>query len=436
MDILQRLLQGEKLEDIDTREPMMSKMTDEQLEAIRNLPDRPKAESMSAVENTPTPKMVTPKLDAVPSKPESNVIENEPIKLDPVKLGEASYQKDLAAAQKERDSMIKTRAIIEGLAQMAAGFAGTSSGFNTGEVKPDLSFLDKIAQNKVQDVVDNQQAKFQDPKSAESNAMREQVASMYGLKVPQNISAAQLQKQLPNLINQKTQERRLAMEEARSRENAAMREREFQMRSLSTAQGQEREKRLADEQVARDRTRKLNAARGLIKDDPRAKKALEQAMEFESVMPVLDQASSGNEAAVAALGTKLARAMGEVGVLTDTDVVRYVGGTSWGRKLKDWFTRGAKGELPPEVVTDLQENIGVIREKLGTNYGKVYDNAKGRLKTAFPDISDEEASGLLGVKNIVAEQVENKEAPYGEVVERNGKKYKWNPSVGKYQVME
>jgi len=153
----------------------------------------------------------------------------------------------------------------------------------------------------------------------------------------------------------------------------------------------------------------LNAARNLLKDDPRYKKAVEQGMEFESVNRLLDQVGEGNQAALAALGTKLARAMGEVGVLTDTDVVRYVGGTSWGRKLKDWYAKGAKGELSKDTLNDIKSNLKLLRGKLKDDTSRVYDNASGRMKTAFPNMADEKIRGLLG-KTIISEDETKKQA--------------------------
>jgi len=165
---------------------------------------------------------------------------------------------------------------------------------------------------------------------------------------------------------------------------------------------QEREDRLA-------RSAQLNAARGLLKDDPRAKKAVEQGMALESIEPLLKEIESGNEMAVQSLGTQLARAMGEVGVLTDTDVIRYVQGTSWGRKLKDWWARGAEGELPSEAIDGIRKNIKAINTNLTKNLDSVYSNAASRMKTAYPELEDSTIRGLLGTPAFKAEKTESKQ---------------------------
>lgn len=158
----------------------------------------------------------------------------------------------------------------------------------------------------------------------------------------------------------------------------------------------EKEENLQRQRTQMEKKRYLDSARGLIKDDPRFKKAVEQGMEFEAVDRLVEQAQSGNQAALAALGTKLARAMGEVGVLTDTDVVRYVGGTSWGRKLQDWAKKGFQGELSEDTIKDISENLTMLKGKLKGDVNRVYGNAGDRMKSAYPELDDDMIQGLLG----------------------------------------
>jgi len=162
------------------------------------------------------------------------------------------------------------------------------------------------------------------------------------------------------------------------------------------ARRQERQNLAETEATRRARQQEINTARGFMKDDPRFKKAMEQSMEFDSVEALMKQAEAGNQQAVGALGTKLARAMGEVGVLTDTDVVRYVAGQSWGRKLKDWFAKGATGELSPETLKGITSNLKELRSKLGKDVSTVYDSSASRMKAAYPDMDEKVIRGILG----------------------------------------
>jgi len=152
--------------------------------------------------------------------------------------------------------------------------------------------------------------------------------------------------------------------------------------------------RTKEDRIARQQ--QINTMRGFLKDDPTYELISKQRLEFDQVGDIIKQAESGNENAIAALGTKLARAMGEVGVLTDTDVVRYVQGTSWGRNLKTWWDKGAKGQLPSEVLKDIQDNIKTIDNKLKQNEERVFKRAKSRIKSAYPDLEDSVISGVLG----------------------------------------
>jgi hypothetical protein len=123
-------------------------------------------------------------------------------------------------------------------------------------------------------------------------------------------------------------------------------------------------------------------------------------MALEDIAPLVEQVKAGNQNAAAALGTRLARAMGEVGVLTDADVTRYVQGTSWGRKLLDWYKKGAEGSPSEETLKEIVKNAKTISSKLQGNLKKVYKNAESRMKVAYPDLDEKTIKGLLGSPNI------------------------------------
>lgn len=156
------------------------------------------------------------------------------------------------------------------------------------------------------------------------------------------------------------------------------------------------EKQRTEDRIANNA--EANMIRGVLKDDPTYKKVAEQSREFSEIGSMVESAKTGNQAALAALGTKLARAMGEVGVLTDTDVVRYLGSASWARKLQDWYNRGAKGELSPQSIKDIQNNIGNIQKALEKSEKEVYGRAASRIQTIYPDMEQDRIYGILGYK--------------------------------------
>lgn len=158
----------------------------------------------------------------------------------------------------------------------------------------------------------------------------------------------------------------------------------------------ERERRIAQQQ-------QIKAARDFLKDDPRYKKAIEQASTFDEVGSLINAVEKEkNQAALAALGTKLARSMGEVGVLTDADVIRYLGQRSWGRQLLNWKEGGMEGTLPEETIKELKSNIGIFDKKLKKDLKSIYSNARQRLIDNF-GIDEDRASKLTGRIPIVDE---------------------------------
>lgn len=213
----------------------------------------------------------------------------------------------------------------------------------------------------------------------------------------------------------------LELEQERNKRNDAMEQRRIG-----------KEDRQEKEGDRRYRQQQINTARGMIKDDPRFKKSIEQSMAFDDVNQLISEAKNGNEQAVGALGTKLARAMGEVGVLTESDVTRYVAGQSWGRKLQDWFTKGAKGKLSPETIKGIKANLATLKSKLDGDVQKVVKNSASRMKAAYPEMQDDDINGLLGFST---ESSQKSSGPYGDTTEKDGKKYKWNPEAGKYQLL-
>jgi len=146
-----------------------------------------------------------------------------------------------------------------------------------------------------------------------------------------------------------------------------------------------------------------------------------QMAAFEEVDNLLNQSKAGNEQAISALGTRLARAMGEVGVLTDADVTRYIAGQSWGRKFMDWATRGLKGELPKSSVEDLEELTKQLRDVYNHRINRNYDEAAKILMERTPQYVDqfsgerepmtiEKAKRLVGHPNAFEEQKQSEDS--------------------------
>lgn len=197
---------------------------------------------------------------------------------------------------------------------------------------------------------------------------------------------------------------------------------------------QSQEERIANQQ-------QINTIRGFLKDDPTYKAVSEQKMEFDKVKDVLQEAKSGNQTSLAALGAIMAKAMGERGVLTDQDVARYVKSASWWRGLQDWVSKGAKGTLPEATAKDLLSNINIIEKKLSENENKIFKRAASRVQASYPELDEKKVYGVLGYtpsdsqQSTQPTQTQGATGPYGDTTTKDGKNYKWNPAVGKYQLV-
>ncbi len=241
-----------------------------------------------------------------------------------------------------------------------------------------------------------------------------------------------MMKQYGELAKGERAEKKLTSEEKRA-ESAEKLRREIADKELKAL---ESKSNLASEKEDRlTRTAQLNAARGLLKDDLRAKKAVEQGMALESIEPLLNEIESGNEMSISTLGSQLARAMGEVGVLTDTDVIRYVQGQAWGTKLKDWWARGAEGELPKEAIEGIRKNIKAIKNNLRSNLTSVYSNAASRMKIAHPELDDATINGLLGTPALKMEPTKDQETKKSEKSTKQVVSRAYSPSLKKTRII-
>lgn len=140
---------------------------------------------------------------------------------------------------------------------------------------------------------------------------------------------------------------------------------------------------------------------GVVKDfekDDVVKELKKQGVSFDQAESLLDAIEADNKVAFGALGTKMARAMGEVGVLTDADVVRYISRYDVAGKVKDWFSGRFKGKPSDLTQKDLRDianimKIGAkkrlvdVRDKYITyaheNFGKSADMSMEDMRIRF-----------------------------------------------------
>jgi hypothetical protein len=111
---------------------------------------------------------------------------------------------------------------------------------------------------------------------------------------------------------------------------------------------------------------RVNNQKNRMINDPRVKPLYAQDIGLRQVGEVANLVKGGNTVAAGALGVKMAKAMGEVGVLTDQDVSRYVVSGRLDRMAADKLSRWIRG-VPSDAT---QAEIGQIAEVLRDNFSQ------------------------------------------------------------------
>lgn len=164
----------------------------------------------------------------------------------------------------------------------------------------------------------------------------------------------------------------------KSREEAAA-DRQLRQRELG-----EQRTQLMDE---RTKGRYRNYLLDMEQRDPVIKKLREQDIGLRQVDDILSLVNSGNTVAGGALGFKMARAMGEVGVITDQDVVRYVRSGQLAQGAADKLSQMIAG-IPTEATREEIAQIAnalrsSFKEKIQPRYDQ-YINSYSRIEGIEP----------------------------------------------------
>jgi hypothetical protein len=143
----------------------------------------------------------------------------------------------------------------------------------------------------------------------------------------------------------------------------------------------ERIDNLESERDARAGERRQSRFRNYFLDleqrDPVIKELRKQDLGLMQVNDLIEQVKAGNTIAANAMGTKMARGMGEVGVLTDADVTRYVQSGRLDRKVGDKLSLMLRGRPTDASVQEIDLIAQVLREafeeKIQPRYNQFID---------------------------------------------------------------
>ncbi len=221
-------------------------------------------------------------------------------------------------------------------------------------------------------------------------------------QVEQQARAFQQQKDLLDIQNQNALARELAKQQAENYSPEQLKAIESgQMQTLSTVYpkgvpqnalslfstiqnrksldaDRDENRRIRDEQfgVVRDEKTK-NRYRNYVLDmeqrDPVIKEMNKQRIGLDQVDGLIDTIKTGNTIAANALGAKVARAMGEVGVMTDTDVVRYVQSGKLTQGAADKLKKMATGTPTDTTLDEIKQIASVLKDNFSTKVQPRYD---------------------------------------------------------------
>jgi hypothetical protein len=205
-------------------------------------------------------------------------------------------------------------------------------------------------QAKVMDI--NNDREMQDPNSAVSVALRD-AAKLVGLAVPQNVSGAQLKNSGINLGNLLSAHQAA---EARKAQTAQYKEE----RALSREEGK---RRFAQNEV-----------RNYQKDAEKEVKELrDQAIASQDLIKMTEEAKT-NPIAASSIGVMAAKARGERGALSATDVTRYIENKAAASKIAQWINSAAQGTVTPqnaEFIKDVEKTLqGLYDQRIGESYNR------------------------------------------------------------------
>ena len=135
-----------------------------------------------------------------------------------------------------------------------------------------------------------------------------------------------------------------------------------------------------------------------------------------------------NPISASQLGAQVATIF-ENGRLTDEDVLRYTKRNGISDRVVDTLANLRDGTITKSKASEIKESLDVFNDILAA---QISERALEKAQVM------EQAYGIPAndlVKNVYSNYKEPTDVgPHGDIVKRKGKTYKWNPTVGKYQI--
>lgn len=275
------------------------------------------------------------------------------------KAAEPAADQELIDAQRSANLSRFIGNMMDAGSTMAGGQGNIGKNIIDGANIPveQLQQLRKAQQEKLVQADENEK---RDANSPISKAYR-QFASEMGYPVPDSTTATQLEKLSP--LFEKAFHNKLA--------------REDKQRFLDDKN--EYRKDLLDQRQKEALERAGRWAADKLENDSVLKEIRKQDLAFRQVDSLLKSARAGNQVSMSALGTKMARAMGEVGVLTETDVKRYVQARALPRKIQDVMLDVVRGTPSGRTLDDIESVYKAMFKDIEPSIQPIYDKYANRL---------------------------------------------------------
>ena len=280
------------------------------------------------------------------------------------------------AIQQRNDQQIGLD-IIKGFTQIGSKGRADTSALDKMREGAGKGIDDIFSRYKIEDLERSSKSEKDksDPNSEISKAYRN-FAKETGHIVSDKTSAAQLEKISP------LYEKAFAFKEG-------LQLKSLQMKQLEDTR--ERNRELRQDTFLKSSVDKISE--NLVKN-ALVKKIQEKGMALSSVDQLTSLSKKGNTIAANALGANMARAMGEVGVLTEEDVKRYVQSGRLDRKAEDSILKMMKGKPSDATLNEITQIANVLKDKFDTQLQPIFDNYAARLSRNH-DIPLEKAYYLI-----------------------------------------
>jgi hypothetical protein len=150
--------------------------------------------------------------------------------------------------------------------------------------------------------------------------------------------------------------------------------------------------------------------------DPAIKTYKDQGMSLAAVNGIIQEAKKGNQVSASALGVKMAKTMGEVGMLSESDVTRYVQAKAIDRSTADKLNKWIKGVPTDATLNDIQQIANVMRTRFTEQIQPIISSYAQQMSTGIGITEDEAINYLASERLLGIEKQGDGSKPQGKGV--------------------